>query len=92
MSGCKSLKNYRRRSLNRFTSAQFHEYQSLFSEANSETVNIETLQGKEAVKRLNPSYYFDDEVTISDDLAMLLRINNHVATLQKMYELYNSKR
>ena len=65
------------------------KYENLFNEANSATVNIETLQGRDASKRLNPSFYFDDEVTISDDLKILLNISNLIGTIQRYSELKN---
>ena len=63
------------------------KYQSLSSEANSPTVNIETLQSREAAKKLDSQHYYDNEATISDDLNILLRISGFVATIQKYYEL-----
>ncbi len=52
-------------------------------------MKIETLQNKDASKRLNPNWYFDDEVTVSDDLDILLKISVLVARIQRLSDLVN---
>jgi len=50
---------------------------------------IETLQNKEAAKQLNPNWYFDNELTITDDLNILLKLSTFIAKIQRLSELHN---
>lgn len=52
-------------------------------------MKIETLQNKEAAKQLNPNWYFDHEITITDDLNILLKLSSFVAKIQRLSELHN---
>jgi hypothetical protein len=45
------------------------------------------IQSKEVTNRLNPNWYFDDEVTILDDFKILLSLNESIARIQKYQEL-----
>jgi len=52
-------------------------------------MKIETIQNKEAAKQLNRSWYFDNELTITDDFNILLKLSTFIAKIQRLSELHN---